>query len=251
MPAHTWTPTALLSEARPWQGSGWRAIEAQHLVATMGLVHGKVDDQAILEDILEETKPRLPAQAANLHWLLATPFRYWPHPPAGSRFRGTLDGGVFYGAEERHTACAECGYWRLRFWQASTGLSTRPASLKITLFEFHAATARSIDLARPPLADDRARWTDPADYQATQALAAQARQADIDAIRYESVRNPGGFCLALLTPQPFRNVDEPYRHQQQSWNLLIEPPDLTVWQRELSREGWSFRFPAAATPPLA
>ena len=69
------------------------------------------------------------------------------------------------------------------------------------------------------------------------------------ALNFASARNPGGRCLARLTPQPFRNVDEPYRHQQQSWNLLIEPPDLTVWQRELSREGWAFRFSTAAPPP--
>ena len=245
----TWTPTALSSEARPWAGSGWRAVEAQHLVATMGLAHGKIADQAILEDILEAAKPRLPAAATNLHWLLATPFRYWPRPHAGSRFRARLDAGVFYGAEDRQTACAECGYWRLRFWLDSAGLAAQPGALKLTLFEFHATTPHAIDLSRPPLADDRVLWTAPADYRATQTLANQARQTGIDAVRYESVRNPGGHCLALLTPQPFRNVEEPYRHQQQSWNLLIEPPDLTVWQRELSREGWSFRFPEAMTQP--
>lgn len=254
MPAPTWTPTALPSEARPWAGSGWRAVEAQHLVATMGLVHGKTGDQAILEDVLEESKPRLPATGApatGLHWLLATPFRYLPRPPSGSRFRAAFDPGVFYGAEERQTACAECGYWRLRFWLDSAGLAAQPATLKLTLFEFHAATPQALDLTRPPFADDRALWTAPTDYRATQALANHARRAGIDAIRYESVRNRGGHCLALLTPQPFRNAGEPYRHQQQGWNLLIEPPDLTVWQRELSREGWTFRFPAgvAATPP--
>lgn len=215
----------------------------------MALVHGDTADQAILEDILEQAKPRPPAAAANLHWLLATPFRYTPRPPAGSRFRGPFDPGVFYGAEERQTACAECGYWRLRFWLDSAGLATRAATVKITLFEFHARSDSALDLTRPPLAAQRALWTDPSDYRATQALASQARQAGIDAIRYESARNPGGRCLALLTPQPFRNVDEPYRHQQQSWNLLIEPPDLTVWQRELSREGWAFRFSTAAPPP--
>ena len=80
MSADTWTPTALASEFVAWQGSGWRAVEAQHKIATMGLVHGDVSAQALLEDILDETKPRLPPEVEGLHWLLATPFRYWPLP---------------------------------------------------------------------------------------------------------------------------------------------------------------------------
>ena len=58
-------------------------------------------------------KPPVPAGARTLHYLLFTPFRY-PPPPGGSRFRGPNDPGVFYGADEVRTACAELGYWRWR-----------------------------------------------------------------------------------------------------------------------------------------
>jgi len=54
MPATTWTPTALASETRAWQGSGWRAVEAQHQVASMRLVGGNLPDQALLEAILDD-----------------------------------------------------------------------------------------------------------------------------------------------------------------------------------------------------
>lgn len=241
MPANIWTATALASEARPWQGKGWRAVEAQHRVATMHLVNGKLDDQALLEDILDAAKPQYPKATEGLHWLLATPFRYWPLP-GGSRFRRRSDPGVFYGAEDRKTACAECGYWRLRFWLDSDGLSGRSANVELTLFEFHAATSQSLDLSVPPLSADRAAWTHPSDYTPTQALAAQAREAGIEAIRYESVRKPGGFCLGLLNPAPFKAVKSPYRNQQQTWNLLIQPPNRLVWQRQLERESWVFEF---------
>jgi hypothetical protein len=242
MSANTWTPTALASEARPWQGAGWRAVEAQHRVATMALVHGSLDDQTLLEDILEEAKPRLPREAEGLHWLLATPFRYWPKPPSGSRFRARTDAGVLYGADDEKTACAECGYWRLRFWLDSEGLAGRQASIPITLFEFHGATGHALDLTAPPLAADQALWTNPVDYTATQHLAGQARQAGIQLIRYQSVRHPEGHCLAVLTPQVFKAVDEPFRNNQHSWTLWLQPPDLTVWQRELTRESHVFRF---------
>ncbi|MCC4114971.1 RES family NAD+ phosphorylase [Aromatoleum toluclasticum] len=243
MSANTWTPTALASEVQPWSGSGWRAVEAQHKVATMALVGGDLVHQAVLEDILEEAKPQLPEATTGLHWLLATPFRYWPLP-GGSRFRRRHDPGVFYGAEERQTACAESSYWRLRFWTDSEFLQGQSKSVSITLFEFFAATSQALDLSTPALVEDRAAWMHPSDYSATQQLAEAARKADVEAIRYESVRNPGSYCLALLTPDVFKAVADPYRNTQQSWMLLINPPHRVVWQRELSGENWLFEFAA-------
>lgn len=107
MSADTWTPTALASELVAWQGSGWRAVEAQHKIATMGLVHGDVAAQALLEDILEETNPCSPRRQGTT--LVAG------HPfdigllPGGSRFRRREDPGIFYGAGRTETACAEAG----------------------------------------------------------------------------------------------------------------------------------------------
>lgn len=241
MSANTWTPTALASEFVVWEGSGWRAVEAQHKVATMGLVHGNLSAQAVLEDILEEVKPVPPPEVNGLHWLLATPFRYWPLP-GGSRFRRREDPGVFYGAEERETACAEAGHWRLRFWNESQFLSQQSKSISVTLFEFHAATQRALDLTQLPLVNDRALWVLPDDYTATQLLANNARQASAEVIRYESVRFPEGHCLAILFPEVFRSVAEPFRNNQQTWSLLINPPHQVVWQRELSQECWAFDF---------
>ncbi len=242
MPANTSTPIALASEARSWNGSGWRAVEAQHKNATLSLVHGNLAEQDLLESIIEEAKPVLPAEAEGLHFLLSTPFRY-PPPPSGSRFRAPLDPGVFYGAEDVKTACAEAGYWRLRFWLDSAGLSIRTTSLQMTLFEFHGIARTLIDLTRAPFAERRSEWISTADYRATQSLAVQARNEAIQAIRYESARNsPDGRCLAILSPQVFKDAREPFRHQQQNWNLFIQPPDLTVWQRTLTVDSFQFRF---------
>lgn len=241
MSATTWTPTALGSEAFAWQGSGWRAVEAQHQVATMSLALGSPADQALLEVILDEAKPPVPDDLTGLHWLLATPFRYRPLA-AGSRFRRPDDPGVFYGAEDRQTACAEAGYWRLRFWLDSEGLAGRRAALQLTLFEFHGATPRALDLTREPLVADWELWTHRNDYRATQELAVQARAAAVALLRYESARFPAGFCLAVLTPAVFRAVAEPYRHQQQTWHLWLAPPHDVVWQRHLDRESFSFHF---------
>lgn len=243
MPANTWTPTALASEAGRWAGSGWRAVEAQHQVATLRLARGNLDDQRLLEDILDAAKPPTARATGDLHWLLATPFRYRP-PVGGSRFRGRADPGVFYGAQDRPTACAEAGYWRLQFFRDSVGLAEESATVSLTLFEFHAASDRALDLTAAAFADARAALSHPADYTASQALAAQARAAGIDLIRYGSARLAGGVCLALLTPAPFRQVPQPYRDAHQSWQLTLLPPARVVWERELHAERWEFSYSA-------
>jgi len=216
-------------------------VEAQHRVTTMALAGGRPADQAVLEDLLETAKPPRADATDGLHFLLATPFRY-PTRRGGSRFRRAFEPGVFYAGEDRATACAEAGYWRLRFWRDSAGLAGRPASVELTLFQFHARTDAALDLSAPPLDRDRAHWTRGDDYTATQALAAAARAAGVALIRYQSARHPPGHCVALLTPAPFRAEPRPFRGMQQTWSLHLQPPDRVTWQRHLATQGWSFRF---------
>jgi hypothetical protein len=67
----TWTTPAVASEARPAALDLWRAVEAQHVASTMALVD-TVAEQAVLERLIERSKPPVPRQVArlNLHWLL-------------------------------------------------------------------------------------------------------------------------------------------------------------------------------------
>ena len=180
MSSSTWTRAAVESEVRSWRGALWRAVEAQHRVSTLKLVD-TLAEQAQLEQLLESSKPALPAAGQARHYLLATPFRYPAPQPRGSRFRALTDPGVFYGADERRTACAELGYWRWRFLQDSPALP-RLDAVPHTLFHVQAA-GRAIDLGAPPFERDAARWMDPDDYTGCQALAAEARRADVQVIR--------------------------------------------------------------------
>jgi len=189
-------------------------------------------EQAVLEDLLEASKPRAPASAAGLDYLLATPFRYPPWG-RGSRFRSAADPGVFYAADERRTACAELGYWRWRFLMESRGLTgLGPAAH--TLFQVKLA-ASAIDLRRKPFSRDSKKWTDADDYGATQALAAVARKAQVSLIRYESVRDPQkGGCAAILEPGVFAAL-KPLAYQ--TWFLTVTP-SASAWQRD----GEKFEF---------
>src|SRR5688500_5396846 len=99
MSSNIWTPAALSSEARRLSGTCWRMVEAQHRVSTLKLVD-TVEEQAILEEQIQGTKPPLPPGGESLHYLLSTPFRYGAPYPTGSRFRRAgLTEGVFYAAE--------------------------------------------------------------------------------------------------------------------------------------------------------
>lgn len=212
----------------------WRAVEAQHVVSTLRLTDNDAQAQELLEAILEEHKPALPADTKGLHYLLATPFRY---PPAryGSRFRAWPDPGVLYGALTRRTACAEMGYWRWRFVQDSDGLQEIAAAPQ-TLFQA-GAKGSAVDLQQQPLAAHAAAWMHPSDYSATQAFGRQARAADLDLILYRSVRDPEPqTCVAVLRPTTLR----PKRPlAQETWHLTVTG-DGVVWRRE--RHHLSFGF---------
>lgn len=233
-----WTPTALASSALPLAGTVWRVVEHQHTTATRRIVEN-LADQHLLEEILEENKPHHPAGTEHLHYLLKTPFRYLPVNPYGSRFRRARDRrGVFYASEKLRTALAEVAYYRVRFFAASPATKLPRNEERLSGFTAAYQTLRGIDLARPPLRKDHARWTHPHDYSATQALSDVARTVDLVAIRYESVRDPEKDAnIALLTPAAF-TVDEPLTIQ--TWLLFQTSQEVGFRRAGDAGETWSF-----------
>ncbi len=216
----------------------WRAVEAQHRVSTMVLVD-TLSEQALLERMLEGSKPALQPGQDTLHWLLFTPFRY-PPLPNGSRFRGPADPGVFYGADHIRTACAELGYWRWRLLMDSPALDAIDP-MQQTLFRtpVHGIT---IDLMRPPLSRQRRQWTDPSDYSSCQQLARDARDAGIQMIRYQSVRDPGhGACTAVLSHTAFAAKDPA---ESGTWTLAVFRHRV-FWRCDSIFENQAYEFDAA------
>lgn len=229
---------ALALQAAPFALDLWRAVEAQHKIATMVLVD-TLDEQALLERLLDASKPPVAEPLRQLHWLLFTPFRY-PPLPSGSRFRGPAEPGVFYGADERRTACAELGYWRWRFLIDSPALDAI-GPIPQTLFRTPVA-GRGIDLRTPPFAARREAWTDPSDYAACQALARDARTKGIQLIRYESVRDPqSGACAAVLAHDAFA-ASQPA--DTESWMLVVARQHV-IWRHNSVFDDAAFEFDAA------
>ncbi|MBM3522901.1 MAG: RES domain-containing protein [Alphaproteobacteria bacterium] len=232
-----WTAAALSSEARDYRGSVWRVVEAQHRISTMRITE-TLDEQALVEALIEETKPEILEAMRGLHFLLATPFRYRPHP-YGSRFRraGQRE-GVFYAAEHVETALAEIAFYRFLLRRDSPDAVPPRHAIELTVFSVVCATSRSVDLTMPPLVADRGRWTSPSDYQACHALADEARKVEIDMIRYESVRDRRDRAnIAILSPGAFA---ERGPQSWESWSMLPDATTIRLWREFPSNTRYEF-----------
>jgi hypothetical protein len=219
MSSPIWTPDALSSEARPFEGVVWRLVEAQHQVSTLKLTDD-LAEQEILEALIEETKPVLPPECRHLDFLLSTPFRYDAPYPSGSRFRRAgKTPGVFYASEKDETAVAELAFYRLLFFIESPGTPWPNNAAEFTAFSVAVKADRSLNLLEEPLSRDRSAWTLLSDYSSCQALADAARAADSALIRYESVRDPShGANLAILTCSAFSKADP---LERRTWRLKL------------------------------
>ncbi|QRY78990.1 RES family NAD+ phosphorylase [Pseudomonas sp. PDNC002] len=191
------------SVVAPMRGRLVRLVESQGQVATLQLVD-TLEEQALLEELLETSKPRMPIPAESLHYLLKTPFRY---PPLrwGSRFGRRHEPSLFYAALKLETAMAESAYYRLVLWE---GMSEPPPSGRIlsehASFEARFQVQKGVRLQLPPFREHERALCDPQDYRVTQGLGSAMRDAGIEAFEYRSARCPqGGSNVALFVPSAF------------------------------------------------
>lgn len=209
---HTW----VAQHSRISRRQLWRAVEAQHHVATMSLVDN-VEEQHLLEHMLESSKPPTPL---NADYLLVTPFRYTSAYP--SRFRRAHESGVWYGAEDIPTACAEAGYWRWRFLMDSEGLKDKEVRAELTIFQAR-AQGSCIDLTAAPWNTLQHLWGDPLNYAECHILAETARTCGVNWLRYRSTRWPKGICAAVLSPIVLSRA---HPERIQTWRCRISATGL-------------------------
>jgi hypothetical protein len=126
-----------------------RMVESQQQIATTSLVDD-LAEQALLEELIERSKPPLRPGTERLHDLLATPFRY---PPLrhGSRFGTRFEPSLLYGARGLPTLLAEVAYYRFVLW---TGMEVPPPSGRLltqhTQFRASWRSERAVRLQAPP-----------------------------------------------------------------------------------------------------
>lgn len=187
------------------------------MVSTMALVD-TLEEQALLEQVLEESKPAVPVECRELHYLLFTPFRYGAPYPQGSRFRRAgLTPGVYYASLQLATALAEMSFWRLLFYAESPRTPWPSNAGEYTAFSVRFSSGKGLDLTRGALAKNVDVWREPVDYSHCQALAETARDAGVNVIRYQSARAEGDnvallACAAFATKAPT---------EQQRWRIHV------------------------------
>ncbi|MCY1269311.1 RES domain protein [compost metagenome] len=202
--AELWRRCAGEQAIQPIQGNLVRLVENQEQVATSQLVD-TLEEQALLEELIETSKPRPPAEAGSLHYLLKTPFRY---PPLrwGSRFGRRHEPGLFYAALGLETAMAEAAFYRCVLWD---GMLLPPPSGRIlsehSSFEARFRVQRGMRLQQPPFDEYREALSDPRDYRLTQELGSIMRGQGVEAFEYHSARHPPGLNVALFVPSAFRD----------------------------------------------
>ena len=219
MSSTIWTRDALLASSLTVETVAWRAVEAQHRVSTMKLVDA-LAEQVALERLLEATKPPVPLDGAELHYLLFSPFSYAYGNPHPSRFRRAhAFEGVFYASASPETAISEIVFYRFLFYAESPDTPLPGNAAEYTLIAVQVRADPGLDLTRPPMSAHLALFTRPDDYAPCQALADDARAEKIEAICYPSVRDlQHRLNYAVLTPRAFA---QPAPIAQQSWRILL------------------------------
>jgi hypothetical protein len=216
-------------------GSCWRVVETQETAATMAITHSAAG-QSRLEELLDSSKPKLPADCKGLSYLLMTPFRY---PPLryGSRFGSTWERGIFYGSCELKTAFAETAVY---FWLFQQGPKTLGPLEQIrdqrTAFSVKLISQKALDLHSDAFASSRPDINRPDSWEYTQQLGKQLRERGAEFIIYPSSRLADGKNIAVFSPLAFAEKDPA---QQHLWHVRFTT-DSCVFVRAGISDGLEF-----------
>ena len=200
--ARHWRGIALAEHVITLEGRVYRVVESQEQVATVNIVD-TLEEQSVLEQLLEHSKPAPRPGSDGLHYLLFSPFRY---PPLrhGSRFGGRHEPSIFYGSHRPRTARAEAAYYRFVFWFGMSSPPKRPMRSEHTLYTATYQAQSGLKLQAEPFVSHRKTLTDPADYQPTQALGTAMRAVGILAFEFSSARDENaGTNAGLFDPSAF------------------------------------------------
>lgn len=201
----------------------WRVVETQEIAATKSITTSAAD-QSLLESILDNSKPTVPADCDGLSYLLSTPFRY-PPLDYGSRFGDTFERGIFYASTSYQCAFAETAVYLWLFQQGPE--DTGPLACirdHRTLFSITVQSDKALALCDEPLSGWSNEISNPVDWSEAQAFGRMARMAGSDFILYQSARLRAGVNAAVINPVSFQNTKP---ESQQHWQLELN--DSTCW----------------------
>lgn len=209
-------------EPTPIHGFCYRVVESQEQIATNSFVD-TVEEQALLESLLETTKPPLPPGVEGLHYLLSTPFRY---PPLrwGSRFGTRFEPSIFYAGTTPYSALCESAYYRFVY---ILSMEEPPAHIdsQHTLFSCRYYTKLGIRLQDLKSAQKELR--NPVSYTYTHEVGRTMRDQGIEGFEYASARGEGQ-CVGLFKPKALES-----KSPESSERLICKTTPTQVSYRNL------------------
>lgn len=170
----------------------YRMVENQEEIATT-VITANSDEQTILEDLLEQSKPVQSEHLSRRHYLIKTPFRY---PPLrhGSRFGASWEPSLFYGATKKQTVLAEVAFYRFLFLadvENPDALTKHNLQSSHSVFYISAHSEKSIQLTQPPFSSHKGEISAADSFSVSQQLGKDMREAGIELFSFYSARMPG------------------------------------------------------------
>jgi hypothetical protein len=203
-----------------------RVVETQEVAATLHLVDD-FDEQFLLEQLLDEVKPRYRVGSEAMHYLFKTPFRY-PPLKYGSRFGSRQLASFFYAGETLVPTLGEVAYYRFVFlshMQQAYGSSIKSQHLS---FKLKVSTTLCADLTHTDFAPMVKALTNPSSYHVSQAIGQWLRsEQGINLIRYPSARIEGAINVAIAQPQV---ISSKQPLNQLNWWCLTQPDKVSFNQ---------------------
>lgn len=209
-----------------YQGRLYRIVETQQYAATTGLVDN-LEEQALLEQLLDNAKPPYKEGTEQRHYLISTPFRY-PPLKYGSRFGNRHMPSYFYGSEHLDTVLAECAFYRLKFMHDMSVPYSDAVNSEHMTFSVNIATQNMADLCQIKDINIQQQLRHPTDYQFSQAVGRYlTEQTKTHGLRYFSARCEAGINLAIAEPDVIKST---------------EPETCCNWMCQTTMQSVSFNF---------
>jgi hypothetical protein len=218
-----------------YEGDVLRLVETQEQSATLSLVDD-FEEQSLLEDLLENTKPPLINDVFDRHYLISSPFRY-PPLKHGSRFGDITMPSYFYASENIRTCLTESAFYRLGFVNAMKAPFERSIISEHMSFSVRVSTSQAIDFTKEKNLILQEQLMSPVNYQFTQKLGKfLTEKQHLKLIRYNSARVKDGVNVAIAKPDIISS-NKPFNCQQ--WLCITKNESVMFRMRQGGR---SFNF---------
>ena len=220
-----WTECPSAAQLQTLNVRAWRVVETQNKSYTRKLVDTD-DEFDILENLLENSKPRVDEDTyAQYHYLLFTPFRY-PPLKHGSRFGRRFEPSIWYGSINMETAFREVAFYRFLFLQDTH--AEIALNLMLSAYSVKAYSSKAIDLTVQPFDQYREMISSALTYECSQQLGSDMRNNGVEMFAYYSARTQKSTTnIGIFYPHVFKTkrlYDEPL-----TWSGYVDKQSAEFW----------------------